>query len=254
MKRLNIINETLKEFGISDKVKEMEVGFGGGKVPQHIVDFYIKDKNYFAFFLGVLYDQQMPAEVVWQIPYNLYKILGHLDLHAISIMSVEDLLSLFEKLPRKPRYPPKMAKRTIEAARKFINDYNGKVDNIWADNPTCFQVQKRFEEFNEIGQKKAAMAVEALVKKFNFPLRNRSGLDIAADSLVIRVFKRCGFIEYEDKVLVIAKARQLNPDYPGILDRPCWEIGRSYCFATNPDCNNCPIGNVCKKQLTNGRS
>jgi len=243
------INETLKEFGTSEKVKKMEVGFGGGKVPQHIVDFYIKDKNYFGFFLGVLYDQQMPAEVVWQIPYNMFSSLGHLDIHIISKMSGQDVLSLFEKLPRKPRYPPQMAMQTVEAARKIITDYSGKVENIWADNLTCNQVQKRFEEFNGIGQKKAAMAVSMIVKKYNFPIRERSGLDIASDSLVIRVFKRCGFIEYEDKALTISKARELNPDYPGILDRPCWEIGRSYCFATNPDCEYCPIGDCCPKLM-----
>lgn len=243
------VNEALKEFGNTEKVKKMEVGFGGGKVPQHIVDFYIKDKNYFAFFLGVLYDQHMPAEVVWQIPYNLFKILGHLDLHKISIMSVGEVLSLFEKLPRKPRYPPQMAKQTIDAARKIIKEYGGRVDNIWADNPACSQVQERFEGFNGIGQKKAAMAVSALVKKYNYPLRNRSGLDIAADSLVIRVFKRCGFITSEDKESTISKARRLNPDYPGILDRPCWEIGRSYCFPQKPNCTACPIGSVCPKQF-----
>ena len=246
---MNIINETLKEFGTSDKVKKMEVGFGGGKVPQHIVDFYLRDKNYFAFLLGVLYDQQMPAEVVWQIPYNMFKFLGHLEPKSIANMSASEILSIFEQLPRKPRYPPQMAEQTVKAAQKVIKEYSGKVENIWAGNPTCSGVQKRFQEFSGIGQKKAAMAVETLVKKYHYPLKDRSGLDIAADSLVIRVFKRCGFIEIEDKNLVIAKARELNPEYPGILDRPCWEIGRSYCFPQKPDCTNCPIGSVCLKQF-----
>ncbi|MFA4919902.1 MAG: hypothetical protein WC581_11720 [Thermodesulfovibrionales bacterium] len=37
---MNEINQALKEFGTSEKVKKMEVGFGGGKVPEHIVNFY----------------------------------------------------------------------------------------------------------------------------------------------------------------------------------------------------------------------
>ncbi|OGH07019.1 MAG: hypothetical protein A2W22_00660 [Candidatus Levybacteria bacterium RBG_16_35_11] len=248
-KAMDMINKALKEFGATDRVKKMEAGFGGGKCPKHIVDFYIRDKNYFAFLMGTIYNQQMPAEHVWAIPYNLFKILGHLDPLKISNMSVRDILSLFDKLPRKPRYPPQMAQQTIEGAKKIINEYRGNVENLWADNPTCSQVQKRFEDFKGIGQKKAAMATETLVKKFNIPLRDRSGLDIAVDSLVIRVFKRCGFVDQEDKNLVILKARELNPEYPGILDRPCWEIGRSYCFPTNPDCNNCPIGDVCLRRI-----
>lgn len=243
------INQALKEFGASDNVQKMEAGFGGGKCPQYINDFYIRDKNYFGFLLGTIYNQQTPAEIVWEIPYNIHKILGHLDIEILSKMSVKDVLSLFDKLPRKPRYPPQMAEQTIEAARKIIRDYNGKVENIWADNPTCSQLQKRLEEFKGVGQKKAAMATDVVVKRFNMPLRDRSGIDIAADSLVIRVFKRCGFVDYEDKALVISKARQLNPDYPGILDYPCWIIGRHYCFQTNPDCKNCPIGNVCANKL-----
>jgi endonuclease III len=243
------VNEALKEFGALDRVKKMEAGFGGGKCPKHIIDFYTRGKNYFAFLLGTIYNQQMPAEHVWAIPYNLFRMLGHLDPLEISGMSVHYVLSLFDKLPRKPRYPPQMAQQTIEAAKKIINEYGGIVENLWTDNPTCSQMQRRFEEFKGIGQKKAAMATETLVKKFNIPLRDRSGLDIAVDSLVIRVFRRCGFVDREDKNLVISKARELNPEYPAILDRPCWEIGRSYCFPANPDCNNCPIGNICPKHI-----
>jgi endonuclease III len=243
------VNKALKEFGALDRVKEMEAGFGGGKCPKYINDFYVTDKSYFAFLLGVIYSQGIPAEAVWPIPYNLFKMLGHLDPAVISKLSANDVLSLFNKLPRKPRYPRKMAYWTIEAAQKILNDYEGNVENIWGDSPTCSQVQERFEGFKGISQKKAAMTTETLVKKFDIPLKDRSGLDIAADREVIRIFKRCGFVEQEDKNLVISKARQLNPEYPAILDRPCWEIGRSYCFPTNPDCNNCPIGDVCLRKI-----
>lgn len=246
---MDIINETLQAFGLSEQVQRMNEGFGGGRCPQYVNDFYMKDKNYFAFLLGAIYNQQMPAEIVWEIPYKLFLLLGNLNPELISQMSYKDVLSLFEKLPRKPRYPPQMAKQTVEAARKVLSDYSGKVENIWADNPTCSQIQKRLEEFPGIGQKKAAMATDVLVKRFKIPLRNRSGIDIAADSLVMRVFKRCGFVNYEDKALIISKARQLNPDYPGVLDYPCWIIGRDYCFQTNPDCDSCPIGICCPKVI-----
>jgi hypothetical protein len=121
------INQALKQFGATDEVKKGEATFAEGKIPQSVADFYIKEKNYFAFFLGVLYDQQRPAEVIWQIPYRLYKTLGHLDPELISKMSDMDIVSLFEEIKLKPRYPRPMAKQTIEAAQKVLNDYDGKV-------------------------------------------------------------------------------------------------------------------------------
>lgn len=243
------INQALKQFGASEEVKSKEATFKEIKLPQSVNDFYIKNKNYFAFLLGVLYDQQRPGEVIWQIPYRLYKTLGHLDPELISKMSYTDILSLFEEIKLKPRYPRPMAKQTIEAAQKIFNEYGGKVENIWADNPTCAQVQKRFGEFNGIGQKKAAMATKILIQKYGIPLRDRSGLDIAADDLLTRMFKRCGFVNYEDKNLVVSKARELNPDYPGILDTTCWIIARNYCSPTSPNCVECPIGDICPKEI-----
>ena len=88
----------------------------------------------------------------------------------------------------------------------------------------------------------------ALVE-FRVPFRDRSGLDIAADSSFTRVFVRYGFVDREDKDLVAGKARELNQEYPGILDRPCWEIGRSYCYLTGLNCENCPIRDVCIKNI-----
>jgi endonuclease III len=183
------------------------------------------------------------------IPYNLFNALGHLDIKIISEMTWGDMCALFNQLPQKPRYPQKMATWTIQAARRILDEYDGRIENIWANHPRCVDVQERFEKFEGISQKKAAMLTETLVKKYNIELTDRSGLDIAADSLVARVFKRCGFIDREDKKLVVLKARELNPEYPGVLDRPCWLIGGKYCFQTNPTCVSCPIGDICPKQI-----
>jgi endonuclease III len=243
------INQALKQFGATPEVRDGEVTFAQGKIPQSIVDFYIKERNYFAFLLGVLYDQQSKAHVVWKIPYNLFNVLGHLNIKSISEMSYEDMHVLFNELPQKPRLPRDMAMWTIQAAKRILNEYDGRVENIWADNPCCADVQERFQRFDGIGQKKAAMATETLVKKYDIALRDRSGLDIAADDLVTRVFKRCGFVNYEDKKLVVSKARELNPDYPGVLDRPCWVIGGQYCSPINPTCVRCPISDICPKQI-----
>jgi hypothetical protein len=58
----------LKAYGTSDKIKQLNEGFGDGKCSQEVNDFYLKDQNYFAFLLGVLFHQQTSAEFVWEIP------------------------------------------------------------------------------------------------------------------------------------------------------------------------------------------
>ena len=44
---------------------------------------------------------------------------------------------------------------------------------------------------------------------------------------------------------VIYKARALHPEFPGIMDSPCWEIGRKYCGATKLACNLCYMKDLC---------
>jgi endonuclease III len=49
---------------------------------------------------------------------------------------------------------------------------------------------------------------------------------------------------------IIYKARELYPLYPGIIDLPCWEMGRTYCDMHNPKSEKCTIADVCAKHIT----
>ena len=61
------------------------------------------------------------------------------------------------------------------------------------------------------------------------------------------VFRRAGLTDGKQTVVDIAK--ELNPDFPAILDEPAWIIGRKYCFKRNPNCEECPITKVCGKNI-----
>ena len=57
-----------------------------------------------------------------------------------------------------------------------------------------------------------------------------------------------GFVpKNADNTMVVYKARELNPDFPGIIDFSCWEIGRTYCRPKNPKCAECIVKNENKK-------
>jgi endonuclease III len=43
---------------------------------------------------------------------------------------------------------------------------------------------------------------------------------------------------------VIYKARELYPQFPGVIDFSCWEIGKNWCEASKTDCKNCIVNDV----------
>ena len=51
------------------------------------------------------------------------------------------------------------------AARRVVRDYGGDASRIWTTEPaTAAAIRARFDAFDGIGQKKAAMAVEILAR------------------------------------------------------------------------------------------
>lgn len=202
-----------------------------------------------AYLFGVILDQGMKAERVWEIPFILKSRLGHLDVHKIASLEDNEIISIFAQKTKLHRFPQVMALRIKKACQLLIERYDSKTENIWNDNPRSDDLQRRFEEFDGIGQKKASMATNILVRDFGIKVRDRRGIDISFDIHVRRVFLRSGLTPEDDINLIIQTARKLNPDYPGILDNPCWIIGRNYCHPKNPDCIKCPISEVCPKLL-----
>ena len=53
----------------------------------------------------------------------------------------------------------------------------------------------------------------------------------------------------ENVDLAIYRARSINPNYPGILDKCCWNIGRKFCDPTNPKCDECDLNKICCKLI-----
>ncbi|MEJ5304505.1 MAG: endonuclease III [Ignavibacteria bacterium] len=205
--------------------------------------------NPLAFFLAVLLDQGMKAEKAWEIPYLLKQRLGHLDVFKIASISDEEIISVFMEAPKLHRFPRRMALFVKKACQHIIEKYNGKVENIWNDKPESNELHQRFLEFQGIGQKKASMGTNMLVRDFKIEIKDKRGIDVSYDIQVRRIFLRTGLVYRDDMNLILQTARELNPEYPGILDFPCWIIGRKYCHPQNPECNKCPISNVCLKLL-----
>jgi len=71
------------------------------------------------------------------------------------------------------------------------------------------------------------MAANILSREYKISMKDRICIDISPDVHIKTVFKRLGFLSDNPSAEeVIYKARELNPEYPGIFDFSVFEIGK----------------------------
>lgn len=202
----------------------------------------------FAFLLAVIADMGIRAERAWALPYLLRQRLGYLSPAELAA-DPEAVRAAVQQEPKLHRFVNMVPAWLSEAAQIVLSHYGGDAGALWSDGPTAIELRQRLEAFPGIGQKKAAMAAEILARDLGKPLKDMSGSDIAYDVHVRRVFLRTGLVERDDVNRMVAVARALNPDRPGALDLPAWDIGRRWCRPANPDCLACPLNHVCPRLI-----
>lgn len=198
------------------------------------------------FLCGVICDYQMPADRAWATPYNLAQRLGGWSVELVAGNSAK-VEKAFLGPPAIHRFPNQTSGFVIDGARRIIDDYGGDAAAVWSDQPTARELQKRFEAFKGISQKKAAMAVEILFAQMGVEIKEMSGSDIAYDVHVRRVMLRTGLAERDTVTHMVERARELHPERPGALDLPMWEVGRTWCHKTSPRCDRCVVGSQCPR-------
>ena len=203
-----------------------------------------------AFVLACIMDRQMKAEKAWQIPYELKKRLGFFDFEKLAALSLSSPKKM-EKAMHKPtplhRFPNQMCKNMIGAIHHISTKYGGNASKIWKGKPSSSTIVRRFLEFHGVGQKIATMAANILVRDFRVDVSDRYSIDISVDIQIKRVFSRMGFVSPDaSNELMVFRARELNPEYPGVFDLVLWELGRNTCRERNPHCKQCPYARQCK--------
>jgi len=205
-----------------------------------------------AFLLAVLFDEGQAAELVWRYPLTLKSALDSISVafsaEGIASMGIAQLVGVFKATTPRLRFPSKFAKYALRMAQDLVADYEGNPEHLWADEPGAGELQKRFDRFYGIGQKKASMATNILARDLGAPIGDRSALDVSGDKHVRQVFLRAGIVEDDSVASVVGAARLLHPSYPGELDLGAWDIGRRYCHNAEPKCGDCPLGAICPKR------
>lgn len=199
-----------------------------------------------AYVLACVMDRQIKAEKAWAIPYQISEKLGTFSMEALAQLSRKDVKRLMSRPKPLHRFSDVMSGSFYSAVQRIANQYSRDASRIWSGKPSSAEVVYRFLEFDGIGPKIATMAVNILARSFKIPFADFFSVDVSVDRQVRRVFSRLGLCEDRATVeQIVYKARVLNPTFPGILDSPSWELGRSFCQANKPECTACYMNDLC---------
>ncbi len=203
-----------------------------------------------AFVIACIMDRQMPAERAWSIPFRLAEKVGDFAFSTLRSLTAAEIAMLMTEPEPLHRYPEEMSKNLHSAIRRIEAEYSGNAAAVWSGSPSSAEVVARYLEFRGVGPKIANMAVNILVRDFKVPLSDKYSIDVSADVHVCRVFHRLGLTDRgADREVVVYRARALSPEFPGLLDLPCWEIGRYWCRPEAPKCSECYMQEVCPSAL-----
>ncbi len=216
------------------------------KVPE--ADALLNDLNEYphAFVLACIMDRQVKAEKAWLIPYRIAEKLNEFSMDTLSTLTIADVNRLMTKPEPLHRFVEKMSGFFQSAVQRINNIYAGNAARIWAGKPSSAEVVYRFLTFDGIGPKIGSMAANILAREFKIPFADYFSIDISADVHVRRVFTRLGLCAIDASIeQVIYKAKALHPEFPGIMDLPCWEIGRNWCKSRRSECPCCYMNDLC---------
>lgn len=209
---------------------------------------FIKN-NPLAFVIGCLMDRQVKAETAWEAPYKIKEILGDFEFATLEKISLEKWREIYSVYNIHGRFNNTMAEVLYEGLKLISKKYDSSPEKIWNDFQSADVVVKRFSEFRGVGPKISTMAVNILARDFKVNFKDLKGIDVSVDVHVARVMQRLGLVRSNDAKEIIKKARELNPEYPGIIDLSLWEIGRTYCHSDNPACHVCLMHKLCPKHF-----
>ncbi len=206
-----------------------------------------------AFVLACVMDRQVKSEKAWLIPRQLADRLGDFSFPFLASLSDSAIREAFLQPSPLHRFPDEMSGNLHLAIRHIAAKYGGSAARIWAGCPSSAEVVLRFLAFRGIGPKIATMATNILVRHFKIPLSDYYSVDVSADIHLRRVFARLALIPQNATVEeIVYTARALHPEFPGLMDFPAWEIGRSWCRPKEPQCHDCYMRPACPTAASRG--
>ncbi len=202
--------------------------------------------NSFAFISACSLDRGTKAEIIWTIPYWIYQQVGHYDPIKFRSMTLDQITSLLDYLPQKPRYTNDAPRTFQDICRIVVDEFSGVAENIW-NNRSAMDVKRTLLRVHGVGSGIANMSLVLIESAYNIIFPDHDLMDIKPDVHTMRVLYRLGVSPAKNEYEAMRAAQHLSPDFPGLIDGPLWSIGRNWCHPTNPDCPSCPLTACCER-------
>ena len=248
-KESNILKAVLEYL---EKIEDDSSILKGNLLKDEGKEFIYNNVN--AFIIGLIADQSVNASVAWSLPYKLSKRIGYFDFNRIlKEYNEEDLEGLIRQNKALHRYPKKMANYIYSAIYDIVNKYDSNASNIWKGQSAA-SIVSNLEKFKGISHKKASLGTLILVRDMNVNILDKENIDIAYDIHIRRLFLRLGLVDCDNQKEIIEEAKKLYPSFPGKLTTAFWNLGRTFCFPTNPLCLKCPLCNLCCKAIDKSKN
>lgn len=196
------------------------------------------------FLACCLLDYQMDSNVAWRNGCRLVEdTLGDPDDVWRAITSVPEPEWLSRWSEYKLHRFPAGHNRLWRIGKVICDRYDGDARRIWEGKDSA-QVVERLLALGA-GDQISRMIVGAL--RDCGQVQGTS--DVKADVYVCRVLGRAVIGKPTDPDTAAGLARQLHPADPWQLDWPLWNVGKSCCEATHPNCLRCYLAPHCAYAL-----
>jgi uncharacterized HhH-GPD family protein len=130
------------------------------------------NSNGTALLIGMLLDQQVPMEWAFKGPATIKERLGHLDPKKISLIDVEEFVSMCCEKPAIHRFPASMSRRIHELCCIIARDYKNKGENMWAGVTDAAVLTERLRVLPGFGEEKAQIFIALLGKRMGVVPKN----------------------------------------------------------------------------------
>jgi len=213
------------------------------------------------FFIGVMLDKLMTAERAWaggeqivDIYFNtddIWNCIRKIHINKLSKIISDGFDNSYNDTIYRGSYcgiDSKFPRHLKNNSKIMIDKYQGNPRNIWNVNAEDVEIiYERFIEFDGIGDALAKMAQFILVRKHGVAggIESKRFLKVKPDRHVCKVVKRLGISETDRPNNVIESIDNLDSDSQADIDAILFNIGREFCFSTNPQCERCPFDNEC---------
>ena len=178
-------------------------------------------------FFGCIMQRRIKAGKAWLIPYKIGKKIGGFEFKKFLKLNKLSLKKIFlENKNLRPRI--KNPEQIFYSAINDIhNKYQDDVSKIWAENLNSAVIVRRLLEFKGVGIKIATMTTNILARDFKIKMKDYSSIDISPDVQVRKCFIANGLLRKDvSNEEIIYFAKEIYPQYPGVLDLPAWKCGR----------------------------